>query len=199
DMDPVVRLHAAQAMWTIDRNSDEVVPVLVGLLEVTRPNVSIGAAYVLGRIGEDAAAALPSLHALLAARELLDRLVLAGTISRIDPLDLEPLVILIAGLRDDPEADVRYLSAVGLGSAPLKCHRRVEKELTSALGDRNLRVQAAAAGALESLRVRLAEMRGEQAASGAVRIDAPVDARVDAVAAAEGPLDLIIPVSAAAE
>jgi HEAT repeat protein len=153
DRDLIIRVHAARALIAIGLPPESVLPVLVDLLGVEKPNVAVAAAYVLGRIGPPAAAALPSLHDRVVASDLLDRLVLADAIVRIDPTDREALAILTGGLRD-PEGDVRYLSAIALGDAPVVHQRLAEKALTCALSDRNLRVQAAAAGAVELLQER---------------------------------------------
>src|SRR5207247_2555061 len=100
--------------------------------------------------------------------ELLDRLLLASAISRIDSREREILAILTTGLCD-PDGDVRFLSALALSEAPLRYRRWVENELTGALADRNLRVQTTAGEALERLRARIDDAR-EKLAS---RNDAP--------------------------
>ncbi|HLJ11118.1 MAG TPA: HEAT repeat domain-containing protein [Planctomycetaceae bacterium] len=175
DHDPIVRVQAANALWSIEHNAAEVLPVLVDLLGIEQTRVGVAAVYILGRIEQDAATALSSLHEALEASEFLDRLLLARTILRIDPYDREALTILTAGLHD-PEADVRYLSALALGGAPLIHQRRIERELSNLLSDRNLRVQSAAASALEILNVRNAEARGEEVAHSGARIAVPASA-----------------------
>jgi HEAT repeat protein len=186
DRDLVVRVHVARALWIIAPSVDDVLPVLVDLLDIEKPNVSVAAAYVLGRMGPEASAALPSLHNMLSNSDLLDRLVVAATISRIGAHERGALAILVGGLRD-PEADVRYLSAIALGDAPLSHHRRLERELTSALRDRNLRVQSAADESLARIRERLGNAGGmEQSA----RRGEPGSAHGDA----EPPLDTIPPI-----
>src|SRR5262249_11572295 len=149
----VVRVQAAQALWNMERNYAELIPVLIDLIGVESPNVGLAAASILGQMRVKARTALPALRRCLAASEYLDRLLFADAISRIDPLDRDAQSVLIDGLFD-AEADVRYLAAVALGDAPLSIHRKVEKELTGALDDRNLRVQGAAAQALDQLRAR---------------------------------------------
>ena len=175
DPDLAVRLYAAQALWAIEKNVDDVLPVLVDLLGVECPKVRVAAAYVLGRMGPRAKAALPVLHHVFATSELLDRLLLAGTISRIDRHDRQAVAILMAGLRD-PEADVRYLSAIELCSAPLALHQPITKVLSVATQDGNLRVQAAARDSLALLSARMEMKRVKQTAKRAVSVVAlPVD------------------------
>jgi HEAT repeat protein len=162
DRDLVVRAHAARALFSIGGHTAAVLPVFVDLLGVEKPNVAVAAAHVLGRMGPQAAAALPSLHDRLAASDLLDRLVLAGAIANIDPNDREAVAILTGGLRD-PEGDVRYLAAIALGDAPVTHQRLAERALTAALNDRNLRVQATAGEALELLQTRVTQARKDEA------------------------------------
>jgi HEAT repeat protein len=162
DRDLVVRIHAARALLSIGGHSAAILPVLVDLVGVEKPNVAVAAAYVLGRMGPQAAAALPSLHDRLAASDLLDRLVLADAIANIDSNDRESLAILTGGLHD-PEGDVRYLSAIALGDAPVVHQRLAEKALSVALNDRNLRVQSAAGDALEQMQTRVSQARDDEA------------------------------------
>jgi hypothetical protein len=163
DPNLVVRVYAAQALWALEKNSDDLLPILVDLLNVETPNVSLAAAYVLGMMRSAARPALPALNDLLAGREYLDQLFVAGMISRIDRHARQAPSVLIDGLHDQ-EGDVRYLSAIALGEAPWAFHRRAERELRDALADKNLRVQAAADVALSQLRVRAVEPRRELSA-----------------------------------
>jgi hypothetical protein len=66
--------------------------------------------------------------------------------------------ILIGGMHEQA-GDVRYLSAMALGSAPVAHQKRVEKELNASADDRNLRVQAAAAEALSRYELRIYQTR----------------------------------------
>ena len=66
DSEPGIRLDAANSLWLIDRDAEEVVPVLAKLLEVPteyryRVNVPATAAYYLGKMGLAAEAAVPEL------------------------------------------------------------------------------------------------------------------------------------------
>jgi hypothetical protein len=163
DPNLVVRVYAAQALWVLEHNKDDLLPILVNLLDVETPNVSLAAAYVLGMMRSAARPALPALNGLLARREYLDQLFVAGMISRIDVHTRQAPSLLIDGLHDQ-EGDVRYLSAIALGDAPRAFLRRVERELRDALTDKNLRVQAAADVALNHLRARAVEPRRELSA-----------------------------------
>jgi len=172
DEDTVVEVQAANALWSIERNADDILPVLTELLEAENTAVSVAAVYVLGRIRSDASAALPELRERLTSAEQLEKLLLAETISKIEPTDQVTLGILLAGLHDQ-EGDMRYLSAVALADAPLASHRWVEKELATALKDRNLRVQSAAGEALWVLRTRVADEKAEQVARVREKVGAP--------------------------
>ncbi len=172
DEDSIVQVQAANALWSIERDAEDIVPILTDLLEDENPSVGLAAVFVLGRIRTEAGAALPALRERLASSEQLEKLLLAQTISRIDPSDQVTLGTLLAGLHDQ-EGDVRYLSAVALADAPLASHRWVEKELATSLKDRNLRVQSAAGDALWVLRTRVAEERTEQVARFHEKVGAP--------------------------
>jgi hypothetical protein len=158
DPDLSVRVHVAHALWQIERPAGAVVPVLVDLLGVAKSNTRIAATFVLGEIGPAAGDALPALYDMFAGSRLRDRLLLSMVISLIEPRDREMIGILVGGLLEQA-GDVRYQSAIALGSAPVAHQRRVEKALTQAGDDRNLRVQAAAAEALSRYELRIYEAR----------------------------------------
>jgi HEAT repeat protein len=158
DPDRAVRVHVAHALWQIERPAGAIVPVLVDLLGVTESNTRIAATYVLGEIGPAAGDALPALYDMFAGSKLRNRLLLSMAITLIEPRDREMIGILIGGLHEQT-GDVRYQSAMALGSAPVAHQRRVEKALTQAADDRNLRVQAAAAEALSRFELRIHEAR----------------------------------------
>jgi len=158
DPDHAVRVHAAHALWQIERPAGAVVPVLIDLLGVSKSNVRIAATYVLGEIGLAAGDALPALYDMFAGSKLRDRLLLSMVISLVEPRDREMVGILISGLHEQA-GDIRYQSAIALGSAPVAHQRRVERALTEASEDRNLRVQAAAAESLSRFELRIHEAR----------------------------------------
>ncbi|MBS0262302.1 MAG: HEAT repeat domain-containing protein [Planctomycetes bacterium] len=117
DRDPIVRLHAAHALWRIDHKSVTVMPRLISLLRATEAPVKVGAVSVLGQIGPDAAEALPTLLEMLANSTGHERLHLACMISRIDPDCRPALEIVAAGLAED-SADLRYLAALAVACGP---------------------------------------------------------------------------------
>src|SRR5262249_4236170 len=57
------------------------------------------------------------------------------------------------------DSDLRYLATLSLGHVSVLSRKRAERELTAALSDRNLRVRAAAALALENLQTAAAQAR----------------------------------------
>jgi HEAT repeat protein len=163
DPDFAVRLHAAHALWQIGPPSPEtlareILPELIDLLGISKSNVRFAATFVLGQIGPAAGDALPPLYDMFSGSKLRDQSLITAVISRIDPRDREMIANLIAALHE-PEGEVRYLSAMALGTAPLVHQRRVERALTTASADRNLRVQQAAAEALDRLRLRSNQAR----------------------------------------
>ncbi|HEY2251297.1 MAG TPA: HEAT repeat domain-containing protein, partial [Planctomycetaceae bacterium] len=172
DPDVAVRVHVAHALWQIERPAGAVVPVLIDLLGVSQSNVRIAATYVLGEIGPAAGDALPALYDMFAGSRLRDRLLLSMVISLVEPRDREMVGILISGLYEQA-GDVRYQSAIALGSAPVAHQRRVERALTEAAGDRNLRVQSAAAEALSRFELRIHEARNALSAQYASSFGSP--------------------------
>ena len=164
DSNGEVQLRAAQALWEIDRNGYPVLPVLVELLAAKRGNTRIGAAHALGRMGRAASDAVPSLMQLLRNSRSFDRLVYAAAIIRIEPDNDTALGLLMRGMRSQ-DADVRYLSTVALGAAPLSRQLRVEEALSAALDDVSARICHAAYESLSQLQVRNAVLRGAEAAS----------------------------------
>lgn len=158
DPDMAVRVHAAHALWQIERPAGVVVPTLVDLLGISKSNIRIAATYVLGEIGPAAGDALPPLYDVFTGSKLRDRMLITMVISRIEPRDREMVGIMILGLTEQA-GDVRYLAAMALGSAPVAHQRRVERALTTAIEDRNLRVQAAASEALDRYRLHIDQAR----------------------------------------
>jgi HEAT repeat protein len=175
DPDPIVRLHVALAIWEIGRNGYPIYPVLVDLLLTNDTDTRIGAAYALGRIGPAARDTLPWLTKLLNETKTIDRLPLAVSIVQIDPARPGVLDILVGGLRV-PDADVRYLSTVALGAAPLSRQAAVEQTVRLAAADRNFHVRCAACESLNQLQERRA----------AVRVKHPATRDTDVRAAATG-------------
>ncbi len=174
DPDLAVRVHAAHALWQIEQPAGAIVPVLVDLLSISESNIRVAATFVLGEIGPAAVEALPPLYDMFAGSKPRDRLLLAMAISLIEPRDREMVGILIGGLSEQA-GDARYQSAMALGSAPVAHQRRVEKALSQAADDRNLRVQAAAAEALSRFELRVYQARNALSTQYVARVD-PLDA-----------------------
>jgi HEAT repeat protein len=136
DSNPAVRIYAADALWNIERRGSDILPVLIDLLQSEAPQIRVAAACVLGEMRTDAKAALPMLRDVLAASNLLDRLLVAAVITRVDPRSRDAQAVLIDGLYD-PEGDVRYLSALALGRAPLLRHGEAISKLPGDGDDRD--------------------------------------------------------------
>ena len=158
DNDPVVRAYAAQALWQIDPQTGQVLPVLIDLLGTLHPNVTTLATSGLARMGESAADALPALYDLMETSDPLVRLHVAIAISRIDPRGRHPIQIMTDATHSG-DSDRRYLGVLSLGHVSLLSRKRAERELTAALTDRNLRVRSAAARALDNLQAAAAHAR----------------------------------------
>jgi hypothetical protein len=158
DLDPHVRLHVAQALWEIDRNGYPILPVLIDLLLTNRGDTRIGAAYTLGRMDTAAVDAIPWLAKLLDESRSFDQLLLAETIVRLEPTHRAALELLVSGLRG-PNADVRYLSTLALGSVPQSRHVAIERELRMAVADRNFHVRRAVHETLSQLHERTAAVQ----------------------------------------
>jgi hypothetical protein len=161
DSESVVRLHCAQAIWEIDRNGYQILPVLVDLMLTNHGNTQIGAAYTLGRMGPAASDTLPWLAKFVNDSKTIDRLVFAEAIVQIDPARQASLNVLVSGM-NAAEADVRYLSAVALGASPLSRQAVVEQTLRVAAADRNFHVRCAACETLCQLQERTAAVQAAQ-------------------------------------
>jgi HEAT repeat protein len=153
DLDPHVRLDVAQALWEIERNGYPILPVLIDLLLSNRGDTRIGAAYILGRMGNAAVDTVPWLTKLLDDSQSFDQFLLAEAIVRLDPTRRSALDVLVSGLHG-ADADVRYLSTIALGTVPQSRQVAIERELRVAVSDRNFRVRCAACESLNQLQVR---------------------------------------------
>lgn len=172
DEDPIVRAYVACALWRTNQQPTTVVPTLIDLLGTTRPNVTTLATSVLAQIGPAAADALPTLYDLLESKDPLVRLHTAIAISRIDPRERNAVAILSTAAHDE-DSDIRFLATLSLGHVSLLSRKRAERELTAALADRNLRVRAAAALAIENLQAAVAQSR-VQVETIAARVPEPI-------------------------
>lgn len=147
DGDPLVQLYVAQAIWEIDRSGYAILPVLFDLLLTNRGNARMGAIHTLGQMGPAAVDTIPWLTQLLNSSRSFDKLLLANAIARIEPTRRSATEILIGGLYSR-NTDVRYLSTLALGTAPLTQQAAAEEALREVVADRNSRVRSAANEAL---------------------------------------------------
>jgi HEAT repeat protein len=86
DDDAESQAAVAEAMWRIDRgNRDQVVTALTEMLKDKARSRRVAAAEVLGRIGKDAAAAVPTLVLLVRDRDWQVREKAAAAMKKIDP------------------------------------------------------------------------------------------------------------------
>ncbi len=96
DDDPLTRLYAADALWTLTKDSSLILPTLVSTLSdgtvETRELAALGLTY----LGRQASPALPDLRGLLGDDN--DRIV-----------DIAQLALLILGNRNEPAPDLGFL------------------------------------------------------------------------------------------
>jgi hypothetical protein len=163
DRDPVVRLHAAHALWEISRDGAIIMPTLVDLLLTNSGGTRIGAILTLGRMGHAAADALHRLTQTLAETNSVERLLIAESIARIEPANREAISVLVRGLHSS-SGDARYLATVALGAVPLAKQLAAEEALCVSIDDRSGRVRTAAYETLSQLVVRHALARTAPAA-----------------------------------
>ncbi|MFN0054630.1 MAG: HEAT repeat domain-containing protein [Planctomycetales bacterium] len=150
DDDLLVRAQAARGVWIVGHYTDVATFTLLELLIPSQPQVCAQAAFLIGEIGPEAAAALPALRACLEDRDPLIRLHAAEAILKIEPADLNAHAALLKALRHT-EADVRYFAACALLSAAPALHAPTRRALMETLGDDDLRVSSASALALQNM------------------------------------------------
>ncbi|MGQ0634347.1 MAG: hypothetical protein ACT4QC_07045 [Planctomycetaceae bacterium] len=158
DEDPLVCVWSALALRHCDPADPRIVPTLIDLVGTTSPNAGTLAVSELGEWEPRAIDALPALYDLLDSSAPLARLHVALTLNKIDPHAREPVVCLCEALHS-ADSDVRYLAALALAEVSLPHHKRAARELTSSLGDRNLRVRSAAARSWRTLALVRAQVR----------------------------------------
>jgi HEAT repeat protein len=141
------------ALAKIGPGAKAAVPQLIKVLEAG-DEASDAAAYALGRIGPEAAAADAALAAALKSRDLSLTVVAAWALNKIHPASADmaakTVPVLVAGL-SDPLAKNRQAAVEALGElGPLA--KDAAAALEKAQGDKDRAVREAAAKALKSVR-----------------------------------------------
>jgi HEAT repeat protein len=82
-----LRVEAALALWRIDRQTEEAVPVLIDVLRDSRshPPIKQNAVLALGEMGPAAKAAIPALKEILYDADAHARRSAAEVLKKIDP------------------------------------------------------------------------------------------------------------------
>lgn len=143
--DAYVRIHAALALYRIEQNTNDTVPVFVEGLRNTDANVRSFAATALS-MGPKVNDVVPPLTAILNDANPFVRLHAAETLYKCPGNEATAVKSLIEHL-DHKDANVRWLSIFIMGEALPKSQNVVEA-LTLALYDSDNRIRAGAAFAL---------------------------------------------------
>jgi HEAT repeat protein len=176
--DPFVRFYAAKALWVIDRQSNTVLPVLIGLLkfpdmleeqeQLEQPVIELRglAIQTLGDMDPSAKEAIPALIEFLVTTEgpfpgyglkgrvwgamsPLSRLKTVEVLPKIDPQNKAVLSTLIEALKDRDKY-VRAGAAAGLGMIGPAAKQAVPA-LVEAIQEGEYRLRTAAAVALKEI------------------------------------------------
>ncbi|MCA9073161.1 MAG: HEAT repeat domain-containing protein, partial [Planctomycetaceae bacterium] len=143
DTDPIVRATAARALWEIDPNTSESVPVLIELLNSQNNNQRELAAYFLGPIGKAARPAIPSLRSALVDRDPSMRIHAAEALAQIDPTGTEAVDVLVKAMKH-ADSNVRSLAAMAFGNVDPSHAERVVPVLMAAVVDSDPAVRTSA-------------------------------------------------------
>ncbi|MBS0260645.1 MAG: HEAT repeat domain-containing protein [Planctomycetes bacterium] len=173
--EPTVQLHLARTIWNCTQDCSEILPLLVDLLDSDVDHTRIGAISLLGQIGPAAADALPWLKPVSSGKDLLERLVVAESVLRIEPSHRDALTLLLRALQHS-NGDVRYLAAIALGATPPEQQTAAEHALSLTIDDRSSRVRTAVLETLSQLQVRKAQAQAQRANVDADSLDGEADA-----------------------
>lgn len=146
--DAYVRIHAALALWRIDENTEDTVPVFVAELQNADAGVRSFAATALAMGPQDEAVVAPLLSAVSDSNAYV-RLHAAETLYQYPEHQVAAAQVILTHLTDK-EANVRWLATFILGEL-LPKSEVVVTALTQALRDQDNRIRAGAAFALGGL------------------------------------------------
>lgn len=140
-----VRVQAAAAHWLLARRAESVLPVLSAALQA--PEVHWQAALALGRLGPDAAPAIPALVEAL-QRETTHRPLRTPASAALALREIGPAAVpALTELLTHPRADVRIGAAIALARQGPHAQAAVPR-LIAMLGEADSELRQAAAGAL---------------------------------------------------
>lgn len=152
--DSYVRIHAALALWRIQKNTADTLPVFLEGLQSTDAGVRSFAATALA-MGPQTESTVAPLTAALADSNAFVRLHAAETLYQYPGQEAEATRVIVSHL-NDKEANVRWLATFILGEIHPQSEIAV-KALTGALKDSDNRIRAGAAFALSGFGAQAAE------------------------------------------
>ncbi len=150
DSDPLVRSHAAWALWVIENDPWDSVATLRPLLDNSNPDVVELACYMLGDIGNQADSARDALALLRDHADGTLRIHAAEALIRIQGVDDKSLTVLTTAMKSRVSQE-RWISAVALGRCRGEKSAGAVTALMSALKDVDPEIRSAAALSLGGL------------------------------------------------
>ena len=144
------RLRALRILEEIEPEDPEVLPAMLEIFADStiagRPDIAAS----FGRMGENAARAVPALARALGDPEFQLRIMAAAALGRLGKTAREAVPALVATLQTDPDPAVRAVAAQALGSMGAAAETALPA-LREALSDSSAHVQNAVARALQLL------------------------------------------------
>lgn len=145
---PLVRIHSALALWRIEQNTEDTLPVFVNGLRDTNPDVRAFAAAALEMGPRDMELITPLTSALSDSSPFV-RLHAAAALYQFSQQQTTASYVIVSHLTDS-EANVRWLAAFLLGEILPRSEITVQA-LVRSLHDSDNRIRIAAAFALRGL------------------------------------------------
>ena len=150
DPDPLVRAHAAWALWVIENDPWDSVATLRPLLDYSHADVVELSCYMLGDIGVQAESATDALELLRDHADGTTRIHAAEALIRIHGVDDKSLTVLTTAAKSR-DGEERWIAAVALGRCRGPKSERAVTTLAAALRDVDPEVRCAAALSLGGL------------------------------------------------
>lgn len=150
DSDPLVKAHAAWALWVIENDPWDSVATLRPLLDHSNSEVVELACYMLGDIGVHADSAVAPLELLRDHADGRTRVQAAEALIRIRGVDEKSLAVITSALKSR-SGEERWVAAVALGHCRGPKSAKAVAALTIALKDVDPEVRSAAALSLGGL------------------------------------------------
>jgi len=149
-----LRITAAEALWTINRETNELVPICLETLKYFDPGAQAIAADLVDQFCVEQHAALPELHEMLASRDTRVQLHAAHALWTLTGETDKTIPSLVLCLQDyfkyGKNGESRRLAAETLGQMGARARSAVPA-LVVALSDGEEQVRAAATNALKAI------------------------------------------------